>query len=130
MCHCGLYMCLCVARMCACVFTCQHVHGAMCKPAQTDRHISFIGPLLLFCFGGLSVLVHAVSPWPHVHYNMSVMMSHLAPSEFPKDSIDPTTKMPHFHLFLMWLLAFVIVWLDGLIYYDKDKTFFSIYALK
>lgn len=31
---------------------------------KTERHISFIGSLgvLLFCFGGLTVLVHSVSP--------------------------------------------------------------------
>ncbi len=65
-----------VQCVCACMHVCDRVHAPMCKSVpvfaecrqtdegKTERRISFIGSLgvLLFCFGGLAVLVHTVSP--------------------------------------------------------------------
>lgn len=81
-----------VPRVNVCVHACDRVHEPMCKAVpvfaecrqtdegKTERHISFIGSLgvLLFCFGGLSVLVHTVLPWPHMYCNVSDLTTHLA----------------------------------------------------
>lgn len=106
MCHCGLCWARAGVRVCVCLCV---IRRTRTDEGQTERHVSFIGSLwvLLFCFGGLAVLVHTVPPWPHMHWDMSALTSHWAPCSFLK-LISQEIFLKHLnlkHLTLCWTLS-------------------------